>query len=246
VAQARQQIPIICQNIDDAIRALDTGLDRSGNPVTKRQISDGLKRLVEATRNPGLVGLLTAVLASHGIQRFEHHMGELERIAEEIGRPDWIAPADKHASHMSAILEWCKRNRDKVVNVNVVSFSGEAHETTRNTAKGTIRSIEEHPHQKGVYRLEFDRQNQNQPYDFLILGFEVSEADDQGNRLVIQKGHNQRIELEAQEKAVPAEALPEPQQGAQDKPRALPLIAEVDTLSRQGVGIIDSCVKYEV
>jgi hypothetical protein len=158
VAQARQQIPIICQNIDDAIRALDTGLDRSGNPVTKRQISDGLKRLVEATRNPGLVGLLTAVLASHGIQRFEHHMGELERIAEEIGRPDWIAPADKHASHMSAILEWCKRNRDKVVNVNVVSFSGEAHETTRNTAKGTIRSIEEHPHQKGVYRLEFDSQ----------------------------------------------------------------------------------------
>lgn len=86
--QAQEQIPIICQNIDDAIKALNTGQDPHGNPISKRQITDGLKRLVAATRNPAFVGLVTVVLNSDGIQQFEHLMSELERIAENISRPD--------------------------------------------------------------------------------------------------------------------------------------------------------------
>lgn len=87
-AQAQEQIPTICRNIDDAIGALNTGFDPHGNPITKAQITDGLKRLVEATRNPAFVGLVTVVLNSDGIQQLEHLMSELKRIAENISRPE--------------------------------------------------------------------------------------------------------------------------------------------------------------
>lgn len=55
VAQAQEQIPIICRNIDEAIRALNTGLDPHNRPITKSQIADGIKCLVNATRNQHLL-----------------------------------------------------------------------------------------------------------------------------------------------------------------------------------------------
>lgn len=81
---AREQIPIICRNIDDAVRALKTGLDPNNRPITKPQIADGLKRLVGATRRPAFVGLITAVLSSSGISELENYMNELEGIASKI------------------------------------------------------------------------------------------------------------------------------------------------------------------
>ena len=219
VSQAQEQVPIICQNIDDAIRALQTGLDRAGTPVNKSQIKDGLKRLVAETRKPAFVGLMTGALNSDGIALLEQHMGELERLAEDIGRPDWIATPEKQADQMSVILEWCQRNQAEVVNVNVVSFLGEPHESTMNTARGILRAVEEHPTKKGIYRLEFDSHLVNHPHDVLMLGFEVSGAEDQGSRLVIRKGNNQRIELEALGKAEVAAAPPEPQATSPDKPK---------------------------
>ena len=86
--QAQEQIPIICQNIDDAIKALNTGQDPHGNPITKAQITDGLKNLVEATRKPAFIGLMTAALNGEGIKQLEHNLNELERIAEKISSPD--------------------------------------------------------------------------------------------------------------------------------------------------------------
>ncbi len=86
--QAQEQIPIICQNIDDAIKALNTGQDPHGNPITKAQITDGLKNLVEATRKPAFIGLMTAALNGEGIRQLEHNLNELERIAEKISRSD--------------------------------------------------------------------------------------------------------------------------------------------------------------
>ena len=82
--QAQEQIPIICQNIDQAISALNTGLDPYNRPITKPQIADGLKRLVSATRKPAFIGLMTAVLSGDGIQSLENHLNYLEQIANKI------------------------------------------------------------------------------------------------------------------------------------------------------------------
>ncbi|MCK4247000.1 MAG: zinc-ribbon domain-containing protein [Methanomicrobia archaeon] len=84
VGEAQEQIPIICRNIDEAIRALDTGVDPYNHPITKSQIADGLIRLVNATRAPAFVGLMTAVLSSEGVQVLETYMNELERAASTI------------------------------------------------------------------------------------------------------------------------------------------------------------------
>jgi hypothetical protein len=81
---AQEQVPTICAVIDDAIKALEKGLDIHNRPITKPQIADGLKRLVEATRRPAFVGLITAVLSSPGISELEKCMNELEQIASKI------------------------------------------------------------------------------------------------------------------------------------------------------------------
>jgi len=84
VAQAQEQIPTICRNIDEAIRALDIGVDPYDRPITKSQIADGLIRLVNATRKPAFVGLMIAVLSSEGVLVLETYMNELEQIASTI------------------------------------------------------------------------------------------------------------------------------------------------------------------
>lgn len=84
--QAKQQIPIICQNIDDAIDALRTGLDSQGNSITPDRVGEGLQRLVQATRKPGFAGLLLVVLSSdRGVKELENSMAELEEIAARLG-----------------------------------------------------------------------------------------------------------------------------------------------------------------
>jgi len=82
--KAQEQIPIICRNIDEAIRALNTGLDPHNRPITKFQIADGIKRLVNATRKPAFIGLMTVVLSGDGIQLLENYLNELEQIASRI------------------------------------------------------------------------------------------------------------------------------------------------------------------
>jgi hypothetical protein len=84
VGQVREQIPIICRNIDDAIRALKTGLDPYNRPITKPQIADGLKRLVDQTRRPAFIGVISTVLRVEGVSELEKYMNELEQIAGKI------------------------------------------------------------------------------------------------------------------------------------------------------------------
>jgi hypothetical protein len=86
VAQAQEQIPIICRNIEDAIKALQTGRDPKGNPITKHQITDGLKQLIAETRRPAFIGLLSTILDGYGIEHFEQLMAEFEQIAERISQ----------------------------------------------------------------------------------------------------------------------------------------------------------------
>jgi hypothetical protein len=83
--QAKQQIPIICRNIDEAIHAIQTGSDPHGNPITKPQIADGLRRLVAETRKPAFATLLSFVLNPEGIKELADCMNQLERAANIIG-----------------------------------------------------------------------------------------------------------------------------------------------------------------
>ena len=82
--QARQQIPTICQNIDDALNALDCGRDPVGNPITRDQVGDGLQRLIKATRKSGWDKLVSIVLSPQGIRELKKRLREVEAIAQGL------------------------------------------------------------------------------------------------------------------------------------------------------------------
>lgn len=81
---AKKEIPAVCQVIDDAIRALQTGLDIYDKPITKPQIAAGLKRLVDQTRRPLWVGSTSLAISVQGIFEVKKYMNKLEEIASKI------------------------------------------------------------------------------------------------------------------------------------------------------------------
>ena len=83
ISQAHQQIQTICAVIDDAVKALKTGLDVHNRPITRHQIADGLKRLANATRETKFYELMKAVFG-YGVAEFYNYMKELEQIANRI------------------------------------------------------------------------------------------------------------------------------------------------------------------
>ncbi|MDX1798551.1 MAG: hypothetical protein R3255_07875 [Candidatus Lokiarchaeia archaeon] len=101
ITQAKEQVPIICSNIDDAINALKNGKDSYNHPITEYQIADGLSNLINATRRPEFIGLITSVLNNNGINEFKKNMNELEQIvlnirsipSETIIQPPSIPPS---------------------------------------------------------------------------------------------------------------------------------------------------------
>jgi uncharacterized membrane protein YhaH (DUF805 family) len=83
-AQAAEQVPIICRNIDQAITALETGRDPNGNPITPELVGSGLQRLVVATRKPAFEALMITVLSPVGIQQLQGALVDLEHIAQRL------------------------------------------------------------------------------------------------------------------------------------------------------------------
>lgn len=112
LTQAQEQIPIICMNIEQAIRALKTGFDPNNNPITKPLIADGLKNLIKATRKPEFIGLLSTILNFDGIQRLERYINELEQISNKIrsgeAKPEarFIAHGKSTVIDTETGLEW--------------------------------------------------------------------------------------------------------------------------------------------
>lgn len=92
---AKQQIPIICRNIDQALNALKTGLDPNGNPITKEQIGDGLAKLVDDTKRPGFSGLMSGVLSIEGVSKMEGYLNELKSLAGQLRQLAQQSPADE-------------------------------------------------------------------------------------------------------------------------------------------------------
>jgi hypothetical protein len=84
VGQAREQIPIICRNIDDAVRALRTGRDPSGNRISASLVGDGLRRLADDASGPAFSGLMLTVLSPDGVQVLKTAIDELSRAAERL------------------------------------------------------------------------------------------------------------------------------------------------------------------
>jgi HEAT repeat protein len=84
---AQAQIPTICAVIDDAIKALEQGLDIKNKPITIPEIAGALKRLAADTRRPEFVFLVSTVLNQTGLSELEKCMGELEQIASKISIP---------------------------------------------------------------------------------------------------------------------------------------------------------------
>jgi hypothetical protein len=80
----RELIPLICRNIDEAARALTTGRDPKGNPITEAGVGKGLGNLVEATQGPRFVGGISMALNMEGVQELMKAMSELQGIARKL------------------------------------------------------------------------------------------------------------------------------------------------------------------
>ncbi len=94
VGVAQEQIPIICQVIDDVIRALNTGLDIHYNPISIPQIKNALNKLINEVREPKFIATLTIVLNGDGTLRFDKYIYELEQIANNLSTKDSESDSD--------------------------------------------------------------------------------------------------------------------------------------------------------
>ena len=116
-----------------------------------------------------------------------------ESVPEAGTRP----PTGRWPESMSRVTDWFNRNEDQPIKVDVISID-DGRESPFTSAHGKFRSIQEHPTQKGCYRIEFDSHLQvGSDFDRIALGYEVSGVSSVGPRLVIVKGSNQRIEITA-------------------------------------------------
>lgn len=82
--QAREQVPIICRTIDDAVQAIRSGLDPEGRPITLSQVGDGLLRLVDDVSGAGFSGLMHTVMNPDGVRELERAVSELAEIGSRL------------------------------------------------------------------------------------------------------------------------------------------------------------------
>ncbi|HTP29947.1 MAG TPA: hypothetical protein VMK12_30360 [Anaeromyxobacteraceae bacterium] len=80
----QEQIPIICRNIADAVKALRTGRDANGTPITASQVGTGLENLVTAVSGPAFTGGMSLVLGADGVREFESSINKLASVATSL------------------------------------------------------------------------------------------------------------------------------------------------------------------
>lgn len=101
VAQANDQIPIICRTIDEAAAALETGRDPEGLPIEPSQVGSGLENLVTDVTGPGFSGLMHTVLSPQGVAELEEAIRQLAAVATDLRAAEL---AKKKAQLDSALL----------------------------------------------------------------------------------------------------------------------------------------------
>jgi hypothetical protein len=82
--QAKEQIPIICRNVGDAVSALRTGRDPGGNSITGSRVGNGLQRLANDASGPAFSGLMLTALSTDGVRELEGLIDELVGIAARL------------------------------------------------------------------------------------------------------------------------------------------------------------------
>lgn len=75
----------VTETCEVAARAVATGLDPAGNPITGAQVASGLRALVSDMR--ASVGLLYTAVDAEGVQLFERALQAIESAAGELERP---------------------------------------------------------------------------------------------------------------------------------------------------------------
>ena len=84
VAQARQQFEVLCKVIEDAIRALEHGVDTHGSTISHADIARGLNRLVATVRRPQWFGLVSSILDMEGPKELQGCIDRINRVAKKI------------------------------------------------------------------------------------------------------------------------------------------------------------------
>ena len=106
-----------------------------------------------------------------------------------------IATPDQQEDSISHITRWLKIQKDKPIQVNIISCFG-GREDSITSAHGRLLTIEEHPVSKGVFRASFDSHLGGRPEeDAVMLGYEITSVEEKGNQLIVHKGPDQRFEL---------------------------------------------------
>jgi hypothetical protein len=77
--QTLQMVALVC---DDAIRALDQGLDVNNQPINPSGVANGLKRMVKDARQD--TGLVATTLNPLGVRRYSQYLDELESLANRM------------------------------------------------------------------------------------------------------------------------------------------------------------------
>ncbi len=89
---AKQQISIISTNIEQALKALESGLDPNGNPITRELVGEGLTHLVNAAQCSEFLGLMSCILSIEGVTQMEGYLNELKSLAGQLAQ---LSPADE-------------------------------------------------------------------------------------------------------------------------------------------------------
>lgn len=74
-----ERIASVC---DDAIRAIEGGVDRTGRPIRLSQIADGLRSLVGDARSD--IGVVATVLTPVGVELYGEYLAEVDRVAGAV------------------------------------------------------------------------------------------------------------------------------------------------------------------
>ena len=136
---AKQQIPIICANIEQALKALESGLDPNSNPITGELVGEGLTQLVNAAQRSEFLGLMSGVLSIEGVTQMEGYLNELKSLAGQLRQLAQQSPADEQRLDppKSSDVVCLKNMRGRIMERDKTLFQIKVHEHfSKKTKKG--------------------------------------------------------------------------------------------------------------
>ncbi|MBI3645886.1 MAG: hypothetical protein HY233_07975 [Acidobacteriales bacterium] len=78
-------LSVICEVCHAAAEALEKGIDYESKPLSRVQVADGLRRLVQDAKAD--TGLVASLLNQEGLRRYDTYLKQLEETAGRINPP---------------------------------------------------------------------------------------------------------------------------------------------------------------